>query len=292
MKKALRHYLIGILIVGFFPFFIHGCSTHDGDEQSRSFSASVERVGQTSQLNLAWEGHDTGTIDIYWSTSPRASVDGELLLITGATGGSIIFDDPSPTARPYFKLRTSSGLVKVVAERKLPVANVVNFRDIGGYRTADGKTVKWGVVFRSAALELTADYSLTEAGKMYMINSGIKTIVDWRPATDTADPLIDGIENMRLTVQAALISGPDLVSLNKNIIIYDNETYGQWFDLLLDPAKRPLLNRCTMGKDRTGWGSAIILLALGVPRNVVLEDYLIIVMALHPVLYVRTGCLL
>ncbi len=50
--------------------------------------------------------------------------------------------------------------------------------------------------------------------------------------------------------------------------------YRAIFTLLGDEAALPLLLHCSAGKDRTGFGSALILTALGVPREVVREDYL------------------
>ena len=51
--------------------------------------------------------------------------------------------------------------------------------------------------------------------------------------------------------------------------------YGRMLDALIDPANRPLLFHCQGGKDRAGTGAALLLLALGVPEETVVEDYLL-----------------
>ena len=73
--------------------------------------------------------------------------------------------------RVYFHLKPVSGPVRVVSIRRLPLEGAPNFRDIGGYRTADGRYTKWGVIYRAGALSrLTAkDYD-------YLAPLGIKLI--------------------------------------------------------------------------------------------------------------------
>jgi protein-tyrosine phosphatase len=53
------------------------------------------------------------------------------------------------------------------------------------------------------------------------------------------------------------------------------KAYGALMDRLTDPASLPAFTHCTQGKDRTGWSTAVILTALGVSKQTVMEDYLL-----------------
>ncbi|MEC7957974.1 MAG: tyrosine-protein phosphatase, partial [Pseudomonadota bacterium] len=59
--------------------------------------------------------------------------------------------------------------------RKLPFTGAHNFRDLGGYKTEDGRTVKWGKIYRSDNL-----HSLTDEDLKYMKRLNIKSVVDFR----------------------------------------------------------------------------------------------------------------
>jgi protein-tyrosine phosphatase len=77
--------------------------------------------------------------------------------------------------RPYFALRSQDGRVYRTAERLLPLEGGSNFRDLGGYPGAQGKYVRWGVLFRSAAMP-----KLTDADYSHLSALQIKSIVDLR----------------------------------------------------------------------------------------------------------------
>jgi len=77
--------------------------------------------------------------------------------------------------RPYFLIKTDSGEKYIIAERTLPVDGMNNFRDMGGYKTADGKHVKWGKLYRSDHI-----YNATDNGIEYLKKLNINTIIDYR----------------------------------------------------------------------------------------------------------------
>ena len=60
-------------------------------------------------------------------------------------------------------------------QRLLPLEGGQNFRDLGGYRTRDGRTVRWGMLFRSGAMD-----GLTAADYAYLGKIGIRTVCDFR----------------------------------------------------------------------------------------------------------------
>lgn len=162
-----------------------------------------------------------------------------------------------------------------------------NFRDMGGYPTNDGYHVKWGMLFRSGNLS-----GMTEADMEIVNQLGIKKICDLR-ATDEInkhpDPEINGatwihvpVIQDEVTIKHAgdLVApyengepGGILVSINREMATY-TEAFQKVFKVLLDKPEDPFLFHCMAGKDRTGVVAALILSVLGVPREIILEDYL------------------
>ncbi len=107
----------------------------------------VERLSDAS-YRLSWQ-----------PTRPGAKVDVLVAAISGADaatrlvarqvqGDAVVVTVPV-TPRPYFLLRSRGATDVWVAERVLPLAGGQNFRDLGGYRTHDGRQVRWGALFRS-----------------------------------------------------------------------------------------------------------------------------------------------
>ena len=173
--------------------------------------------------------------------------------------------------------------------RKLPFTGAHNFRDLGGYKTSDGKTVKWGKVYRSDNL-----HSLTDEDLKYMERLNLKSVVDFRsdeerneePDRLTPDmtPILLPIkfepEGVTETLVRDLTFG-DLDSSNLlrdfNVILVKEftEEYKEFFRYIVDNGGEPFVLHCTAGKDRAGFGSAMILTVLGVPREKIIEDYLL-----------------
>lgn len=161
----------------------------------------------------------------------------------------------------------------------------VNFRDAGGYRTADGHWVKMGEIYRSDALD-----KLTAADLAKLKRLGIRVDYDLRTASErTAAP--DRVPSGARYVVADVLAGSStmtsmptteaaavrmMVDGEKFMVSGDTAraAYGTVFAGVADPSRRALLYHCTAGKDRTGWSSAALLTALGVPRSTVMADYL------------------
>jgi protein-tyrosine phosphatase len=163
----------------------------------------------------------------------------------------------------------------------------LNLRDLGGHATADGHAVRHGLLYRSAALERARGAALRLVRSL-----GLRTILDLRAPDEVPrrDPL-PGVRRLALTIDIAGITRQRVRphffrgGAEEEIIAALDSVYGEMVDLaipqltklfaaLLDPATYPALICCRAGKDRTGFASALILLALGVPREAVLADYL------------------
>ena len=173
--------------------------------------------------------------------------------------------------------------------RRLPLQGAVNFRDLGGYNVAGGRQTLWRLVFRSDSLaDLTdADHAAFDALNLY-------TIIDFRIALERQRKpnrlppgtgartveigfLPDGMLDMLRQVFRGQIdaAGVERETLRhyRNLPGDHRAEYTQLFHRLDDAAGRPVLIHCTSGKDRTGFGAALILLALGADRDTVLQDY-------------------
>jgi protein-tyrosine phosphatase len=170
-------------------------------------------------------------------------------------------------------------------ERVLPFSGVQNFRDMGGYETADGRKVKYGILFRAA--ELTG---LTEEDAAFLESLGIRTIFDYRGDDEAElkpDPAIKGAVYERIPAIPELQyrSHRDMESMLEQFdagaldhmygaLPINNPSYKRLMQLLADPERLGLVHHCAAGKDRTGVGAALILSVLGVPWETIMEDYL------------------
>ncbi|MGI2729891.1 tyrosine-protein phosphatase [Bacillus cytotoxicus] len=258
-------------------------------QQRTGLHASVER-NEENMLHIQWE-EGPEEVRIYWDTvSEGIEENGELLLrVSGQSSCTI--ESPSDNARPYFRLVGSNGQAVTVAERRLPLQGAFNFRDLGGYETTDGRRVKWGKIFRSEELA-----GLTETDIDYLQQSGLRLICDYRTDFEVKhkpNPRIQGVRQVCLPVMQDLAKdlnineffqvgdvsklgkpGEYLVKMNKDFVT-GNEAFVKFLQLAQNPENLPLVNHCTAGKDRTGFGSALLLLLLGVPEKTVMEDYLL-----------------
>lgn len=173
-------------------------------------------------------------------------------------------------------------------QRVLRLKGASNFRDLGGYATPQGHRVRWGRIFRSDHLG-----RLTAEDEVLLAALGVQRVLDFRGEQEraavpnrlaTARQHALGIEPtvvQRLQDLAAAgqrLSAAVAVELMKELyraLVNDQaHRYAEFFEHLLD-TDTPLVFHCTAGKDRTGFAAALTLQALGVPREVVLQDYLL-----------------
>lgn len=193
--------------------------------------------------------------------------------------------------------------MSVKNKRDVLLEGALNFRDLGGYITEDGRKVKWGHFFRSAELS-----KLTQKDLETLSKAGIKTIIDYRSIGETENqpnqeipksvtfhlPAMEMDPNMaknldfgKLTKESlsieSLKGAADLETTYPKLA-FGNPSYKKLFELMEDKSNTPILQHCTAGKDRTGVGSALLLLLLGVPEEIVMEDYLLTNDRLQPMI--------
>ena len=171
--------------------------------------------------------------------------------------------------------------------RIIPMEGAANFRDLGGYMTEDGMQVNWGCVFRSDRLG-----NLTERDFKRLKALDIQTAVDFRQSKEAAElpnRLPDQIDYVPMPIFEYRPMHPRKVVFNRHRLldVFANVyvehivrkgaiTYGKLFRLIAEKEDAiPLVFHCTAGKDRTGVASAMLLRMLGVPREMVINDYLL-----------------
>jgi len=180
-------------------------------------------------------------------------------------------------------------------QRVIVLQGQSNFRDLGGYEAADGRHVKWGMIFRSGELS-----HLTDADNRRLSGLGIRTIYDLRdqserasqPTTWSAASANTYVSAKSGAISSAMspLSDPQIDAVRAHAALaefyaqmpslYAPEYRAIVRELLQDHA--PLLLHCTAGKDRSGVASALILAALGVPRAAIIQDYALTDQLLKP----------
>jgi protein-tyrosine phosphatase len=230
---------------------------------------------------------ETGPVQVFASSRPDQIDSPKPLLTILKTPAEVSV--PDLPGRVYFHLKPAAGSSRVVSLRRLPLEGARNFRDLGGYRTSDGHYVRWGLVYRSNHL-----VNLTAKDSDYLNRLGIRLVCDVRSDGERARApdhwTGDGPEFFSVPIGSNLITAPTVDDLKRRVAAINSETKdsvraydyaieyaGQYGKILrrIAAGDLPAVEHCTAGKDRTGVFSAILLTALGVPRDTVVQDYLL-----------------
>ena len=163
----------------------------------------------------------------------------------------------------------------------------LNFRDLGGHQTSDGRTVRSGCLFRSAELCL-----LTDADRVVFSELGIKVVVDLRSAQEQ-DVRPQSFPNEITVVSLRRVAAGSTETLEEQIeagripVKDDQWVIDSYIGMLTrlapdfralversaDAVRAPVLFHCAAGKDRTGLAAAVLLGLLGVPDHVIQAEY-------------------
>jgi protein-tyrosine phosphatase len=252
----------------------------------------VERTPQQDYL-VTWHSLYPGQrVSVYMTEDPeqyyRGGDPGTPLVET--TGEEAVIANPEKGVRHYFYLLSEHGEGVVLAERQLPLEGASNFRDLGGYETGEGGRLKWGKLYRSSKLSGLTDEDLGRVRRL-----GLTLVCDFRQAVEQElDPTNLGeghthilaslpvspgsshsfIENLHNGIIAVDNVSDFMLEMNRDFVHSQLPRYAEMFQLLL-AGDQPVLIHCASGKDRTGFGSALILDVLGVPEDTVVDDYLL-----------------
>ncbi|WP_163652233.1 tyrosine-protein phosphatase [Listeria sp. PSOL-1] len=238
---------------------------------------------QKAAYHITWSKGEfpTGT-EIFQSEAPELSNTSELIgtIQANQTEFSANYTNVKPL---YFILKQNNGETTVVSERTIKMEGTFNFRDMGGYSSANGRRVKWGKLFRSGNLVNLTENDITE-----MKHLGIKWICDLRSDKEVqAEPTqeIAGVDDRHIAIGTAT-NDSKTTSLGNDKTIYEplmGDSYRVFvdstaefkviFDLLLQDGGVPFLFHCTAGKDRTGVLGALLLKVLDVNETDIFTDY-------------------
>lgn len=165
-----------------------------------------------------------------------------------------------------------------------------NVRDLGGYQSKDGRKIRKGIFFRSGGL-----YHLNEEELGALKDQNVKYILDLRADYEQKrhpDPIVPGTEiiqhsntvskfgeqidfspnGMHQTGEAAVEQLRKLVRYYA-AMPFENEALHALMNAI-EQGKTPLLFHCATGKDRTGVAAMVLLMALNIPEETILQDYL------------------
>lgn len=179
-------------------------------------------------------------------------------------------------------------------EREIHLQGTSNTRDIGGYLTDEMSIIRRGQIIRSENLSrLTAsDFEKLEA-------IGVKTVIDLRtekehragptvwqgdnppqffhfPIGDASDDWYRKqsrlVKKQRFTEESAR---EHAIEGYRMIAQVGPSSYASMMEVVLDPANWPVVIHCNAGKDRAGVATTLILEALGVDRDTIMEEFLL-----------------
>ncbi len=252
----------------------------------------VERTPE-QDYRLHWRGSVSGQrIAVYMADSPEPYYSGAALgtPILHTTEPEVLLANPEPAVRHYFYLESEQGEGVILAERQLSLEGTPNFRDLGGYEADDGRRLKWGKLYRSSKLS-----NLTDVDIGYVRRLGLTLVCDFRQVVEqeleptwlgeegtpiiTSLPVAPGsshsfIENLHNGIIAVEDAAGFMQEINRDFVVNQLPQYAEMFQLLL-AGDEPVLIHCASGKDRTGFGAALILDVLGVDEQAIVEDYLL-----------------
>ncbi|GGC90121.1 tyrosine-protein phosphatase [Enterococcus wangshanyuanii] len=263
-------------------------------------------VTQTKKNQFTFETltASTSEIEVYVKKTPT---DNQPIFLLKTAQPRFEVEVEADDFRPYFLIKDQQS-EKIVAERTLPVAGMNNFRDMGGYEAGKGKTVKWGMLYRSDHI-----YNAEQKGIEYLKQLQIHTIIDYRSEDEIAKypnkKIAEGIKTYQLDPDAhaaelsaqftsskdnedinlinkiieqkengQLISRYDIVMEQyKNFVHKEKskQAFRQLLEIAADPKAPAIVQHCRGGKDRTGFGAMLLLGVLGVGKAELIADYML-----------------
>jgi protein-tyrosine phosphatase len=257
-------------------------------QEKPSIRVACEAMPSGSYM-IKWETFPpiAGTVKIYESNNPDSFNLYSPIVETEISKGFIEFVLLG-TNRSYFKLVFNKKYSEITAERIIPTSNLFNFRDLGGYYNINNKQTHWGKLYRSSSLG-----EANKTDKKIMDRLGIKTVIDFR--SDKGRYENPNKYSASQVFNLPLRSNPSMFSLDKilagkmkriDALIYQQDVtaylldlnydyYIKLFDILLNEDNYPIVMNCDWGKDKSGVASALILSALDVEWEQIVEDFVL-----------------
>ena len=171
-------------------------------------------------------------------------------------------------------------------DRHIPLEGAVNFRDLGGYATVDGRTVRWRSLFRADGLS-----NLTAPDRAIVRQLGIATVIDLRTRSEVdagrfpVEEIPVGYHHLPLVTELMAAEAfrrvPGFLATHYQDIARDaGPRIGLALSIVARRHAHPVIVHCAAGKDRTGIMMALILALLGVPDETIVADYALSALAM------------
>lgn len=245
-----------------------------------------DRIGN---YQIKWETNPPieGMVKIYVSDNPDKFGKKEPVIHTNINQGIATYITTDNISRKYFRLTFNDKHSQVVGAKSVAMDSVQNFRDMGGYFNKRHKMIRWGKVYRSGDI---SHLSTIDSLRLNKLN--IKTIIDLRsPYEIASDPIrLTGPNIVKIPLTAGNLADiepflregkirkGDAIVLMQDLylrfISENSEAFSQALHLFLNKENYPILFSCTLGKDGTGYLAALLLAALSVSEDTILQDYL------------------
>ncbi len=229
-----------------------------------------------------------GTVKMYESQCPDSfNLNSPIAEQNIETGYQRVLAMPN-YMRTYFKLVFNKKYPIVTTDRTIPMQGIFNFRDLGGYFNEGNKQIQWGKLYRSGSLGMANKQDIDVLNKL-----GIETIIDLRTERESYsypnkfkapqvynlplrgnphDIFFDEILSQKMKREDILAYDQDVFSF---VLENNTDYFIKMFDILLEEKNYPIVIYCSLGKDRTAIASALILAALNVNFDMIMDDYLL-----------------
>ncbi len=160
-----------------------------------------------------------------------------------------------------YKFRTAK------TPRTIQMDKVSNTRDIGGYMTTSGRQVKQGMAYRGAYLDEILETGKTQALEIYKIRTDLDLRKGGEGSAGGVSPLGENINYVHYSCPYYLggSTGINVVANHANLAAA--------IKTFADADNYPIFYHCSVGRDRTGMVSMILLCLLGVSEQDIMMDY-------------------
>lgn len=251
-----------------------------------------------NELNLEVQSNEDNCYSISWQSGIKLRVlpSTDALIVNKINGiekfgsGSVEIKVDIPS-RVYFHIFDGDRKVTVITDRRVPIAEVRNFRDLGGYIGADGRAVRWGALYRSGELS-----KLNTAIPELWQSLDIGLILDFRAEDERMrKPTLFPIEQKTKIVSLEINAGNTtkiikdlrdgvepttsiqsmMETFNSHFVSGQSSIFRDFFAQVASQEGKGVLFHCSAGKDRTGFAAALLLSALGVSHEQIMQDYLL-----------------
>jgi protein-tyrosine phosphatase len=246
----------------------------------RELSSEFELDREGDCLLASWK--KAGKASLYLKTSPYA-IPREATAVTEERRYTL---EAAAATRYWGELRFEDGTRLQTVERLVPLASVPNFRDIGGYATRDGYTIRWEQLYRASAFD-----NLSPEDSATLELMGINLICDLRTSDESfshPDKLPRSVSLLklppqnsdnrwmqlgRILFQAGFLETLLFDAYTRVMLDENPQIFAAIFKKLAHSDSLPMVLHCAIGKDRTGIAIALLLSFLGVDEETILADY-------------------